>query len=96
LIRFYTYIAYFTDDTFQSVGVTIDLKRRFKLLNQIGSCKAKNSCKLVYYEEYQSSLEATNRENKLNELPEKALKILVENTNPMFVDLLDSLREFEY
>ncbi len=92
---FYTYIAYFKEDAFQSVGVTTDLKRRFKLLRQIGSKKTSACCKLVYYEEFQSSVAATNRENELNDLPEKALNILVENTNPMFVDLLTDLHEFK-
>ncbi len=94
MITFFTYIAYFKDDTFQSVGVTTDLKRRFKLLNQIGTCKAENACKLVYYEEFQSSEAATNRENELNEISESELRKIIQNTNPMFVNLLDSLREF--
>ncbi|GEM_PF-3453162 len=92
---FYTYIAYFNDDTFQSVGVTTDLNRRFKLLKQIRNKKGKNCCKLVYYEEFKSSVDAINCENKLNELSEKSRKQLVENTNPMFVNLLDNLHEFE-
>jgi len=95
LITFYTYIACFRDDTIQSIGVTTDLKRRSKLLQQIGSKKVKKCCKLVYYEEFQSSLEATNRENELNYLTEKALRILVKNTNPMFIDLLKGIKKFD-
>lgn len=94
MTTFYTYIAYFKEDTFQSIGVTSDLKRRFKLLKQIGSKKQSSCCKLVYYEEFQSSDKATKRENELLELHETVLNELVEEANPMLVDLLESLGQF--
>ncbi|MEE4259448.1 MAG: GIY-YIG nuclease family protein [Bacteroidales bacterium] len=85
---FYTYIAFSHDNTVLDIGVTIDLERRFRLLNQIHGKSGSTGCKLVYFEEFIESLEATNRENELRELPKKVIKQLVEDTNPMFVNLL--------
>ncbi len=84
---YYTYIAYFEDNTFQSVGVTNNLNRRFKLLSKIKSKTSINCCKLVYYEEFKNSTKATAREKELNKVSEKLLKQLVAYTNPMFVNL---------
>lgn len=87
-LRYYTYISYYLNNTFQGVGVTINLIRRFNLLDQL-HCKLKGDCcKLVYFEEFEDSSAATQRENELNDLPKKMLRELVVDTNPMFVNLL--------
>jgi len=85
---FFTYIAFYRDDTVIDIGVTVDLERRFRLLNQIHCKYDQQSCKLVYFEEFMESSKATKRENELLELPKKKLKQLVEEANPMFVNLL--------
>lgn len=85
---FYTYIAFSSENSILDIGVTIDLERRFRLLNQIHGKAVEQACKLVYFQEFSESLEATIRENELRELPKKAIKQLVEDTNPMFVNLL--------
>lgn len=87
LKAFYTYIAYNQDDTMLGIGVTIDLKRRLKLLNLILKVKS-DYWKLVYYEEFEDSAKASAHEDELNELSEKALRTLVEDRNPMLIDLL--------
>ena len=84
---FYTYIAFNSDNTIKSIGVTNNLKRRFKLLNLLVK---KNKCKLVYYDEYFDSLLATKRENELKELHEKLRAQLIQENNPMLVDLLNT------
>lgn len=86
---FYTYIVYNKEDALQGIGVTIDLKRRLRLLNLILKSK-EDVCKLVYYEEFEESSTASTYEDDLNELSEKALKQLVEDNNPMLVDLLNN------
>ena len=85
---FYTYVAYTSINKFHSIGVSNNLSRRFKLLNQQLKNSQKDHYKLVYYEEYLISDNATNRENELNELHESLLQILVIESNPMLVDLL--------
>ena len=82
---FYTYIAYNKLNSFKGVGVTNNLKRRFKLLNQLNK---KKKCKLVYYEEYTERLLAIKREKVLNAFPENSLRELCLENNPMLVDLL--------
>jgi predicted GIY-YIG superfamily endonuclease len=84
---FYTYIVYDKKDSLQGIGVTIDLKRRLRLLNLI--LKSKDDyCKLVYYEEFADSTQATAHEDALNEYSEKALRALIEDNNPVLVDLV--------
>lgn len=85
---YYTYIAFYKDNSILDLGVTIDLDRRFRLLNQIHCKQDQHTCKLVYFEEFTDSSNATKRENELLELPKKALKQLVAESNPMFVNLL--------
>lgn len=77
------------DDTFHSIGVTNELKRRFHLLNQIQEKKHRLNLKLVYYQEFCDSIDAIERENELNELSKKSINILVIDTNPMLENLLD-------
>ena len=84
---FYTYIVYDKQDSLQGIGVTVDLRRRLKLLNLINKEKD-NNCKLVYYEEFRDSAQATAFEDELNEYSEKAIRELIEDNNPILVDLL--------
>lgn len=85
---YYTYIAFSTVNKLHSIGVTNNLFRRFKLLNQHQEKEQKGRCKLVYYEEFSSSNDATIRETELNSFHESLLRVLVEESNPMIVDLL--------
>ena len=85
--NYYTYIAYSKTNNLREVGVTNHLKRRFKLLN-LKCNETENTCKLVYYEIFDDSKEARNRECELNELHTTIIDKLVEDTNPMLVDLL--------
>lgn len=87
MTAFYTYIVYNKDDTILGIGVTVDLNRRLKLLNLIQKPKD-NYCKLVYYQEFTDSGAASKYEDELNDLSEKELNQLVEDNNPMLVDLL--------
>ena len=80
---YYVYIAFYENNTIQGVGVTNNLKHRFRLLNT----KSTNNCKLVFFEEYMDSKKATERENELGVLPKEILKEFVEDNNPMYVDL---------
>ena len=84
---YFVYIAYKDDNSLHSIGVTTNLKGRFRLLSHL---KKKNlcNCKLVYYESFESSYDATAREDKLNALPEILRYRLVESVNPLMVDLL--------
>lgn len=83
--NFYTYIAYNTNSTLHSIGVTNNLKRRFRLLNSIHKC----NCKLVYYEEYEGNLKAIKREDELNALSVISINNLVEENNPALINLLE-------
>ena len=85
--NYYTYIAYSKTNNLREIGVTNHLKRRFKLLN-LRYDETEEICKLVYYEIFDDSKEARNRENELNELHTTIIDKLVEDTNPMLVDLL--------
>lgn len=86
---FYTYVAYNSINKFHSIGVSNNLFRRFKLLNQQLKNSQKDHYKLVYYEEFLNSDLATMRENELIELHESLLQILILESNPMLVDLLE-------
>ena len=87
---FYTYIAYYNDNNFHSVGVTNSLLRRIKILCQLPDTAArKQSCKIVYYEEFDESKQATLRESELLKLPRQLVSELVLEANPMCIDLLN-------
>jgi len=83
LAIYYTYIIYKNDNSLLHIGVTNDLSRRLKLIK----IKYTYCCKLVYYEEFTSSAEATNRENKLLQIHETLIEELVKETNPMLINL---------
>ena len=61
---FYTCIVYDKQDSLQGINVTVDLRRRLKILNLINKVKA-NNCKLVYYEEFTDSTKATAHVDEL-------------------------------
>jgi predicted GIY-YIG superfamily endonuclease len=61
----------------------LDLARRKKIF-----CHQKPDCKIVYYEEFDNSEEATRRENILLDLSKSLLKELISENNPMWVDLI--------
>ena len=84
---FYTYISYYENNKFHSVGVTSDLKRRIKTLN----LNSVQDIKLVYYEEYENSKAATERETLLNELTPEIIHTFVKENNPTLSNLLTIL-----
>jgi predicted GIY-YIG superfamily endonuclease len=79
---FYTHIAYYPKKNKFIIGVTLDIKRRKKIL-----CKQFPDCKIVYYEEFETSKEATERENELLDLPKQLIKELVLENNPELIEL---------
>lgn len=85
--NFYTYISYNSQNTIHSIGVTNNLKRRFRLLNSINKC----NCKLVYYEEYDNHIKAIKREDELNSLTTNSILLLVKENNPSLLNLLKDI-----
>ena len=83
-MTYYVYIAFSEENQFQSVGLSMNLPRRLKLL----CAQTKNPCKIVYYEEFDTSKEATSRHKELSALPKQLIKELVLENNPMLVDVL--------
>ncbi len=79
---FYVYIAYFNSKF--SIGVTVDLYRRIKLLRY----QKNKNYKIVHYEEYTNSKEAAQRENELQDFSTELIAELVLDNNPMMIDLL--------
>jgi len=80
---FYVYIAYDKDKNYH-LGTTVDMRRRVKML----CYKFNKKCKIVYYEEYEDSLEADIRETELQKMPKELIQELVYENNPMLVDLI--------
>ena len=74
-------------NNFHSIGVTSDLKRRLKTLNFNGINSDKYKYKTVYFETYENSNKAIQRENKLNKIPKELILELVKNNNPLLTDL---------
>lgn len=81
---YYVYITYNSQNQPSHIGVTVDMTRRIKLLCHT----AKNKCRIVYYEEYEDSKIADARETELLQMPKELIRELVEENNPMLVDLL--------
>ena len=79
---YYTYIVVNSNGSEYQVGVTTNIQRRKKIL-----CSLDPGCKLVYYEEFEKSEKATERENILLELPKPLIKELIDETNPMWINL---------
>jgi predicted GIY-YIG superfamily endonuclease len=85
MLTFYLYITYTFENRFNSLGVTSDLKIRINLLK----IQEKKTFKLVYWESYDKSEEATKRENFLQKFPPEILHQLVKENNPSLSDLLN-------
>ncbi len=79
---YFTYVAYYPEKKDFRVGVTLNITRRKKIL-----CNLSPDCKIVYYEEFETSKEATERENELLDLPKQLIKELVLENNPELCDL---------
>lgn len=86
---FYTYIAYNTSNDIIDIGTTLDLKRRLKLFKLKRQC----ACKIVYIDAYNTSNEATKRENELLQYHKKIIRELVLSTNPLLVNLINNDNE---
>ena len=79
------YIAFSNDKKQVSIGVSIDMFRRIKLL----CAQSEKIYKVVYYEEYDNANEANRRYKDFQSFPKTLIKELVSENNPMCVDLLD-------
>ena len=60
------------------------MKRRMKLI----CAQSEKTCKVVYYEEFDNSEEASRRYKELASLPKMLLMELVNENNPLWVDVL--------
>jgi len=85
---FFVYITVNCNNEIHDIGVTIDIMRRFQLIINIVDKSRGKACKLVYYEEYCTSEEATVRESQLKDFPDSLLKELIEENNPAFTNLI--------
>ncbi len=83
-MKYFVYIAFSDDKKDVFTGVTVDMGRRMKLV----SAQAKKKCRLVYYEEYDNSEEASCRYKELESFPKALLIELVNENNPLWVDVL--------
>ena len=89
--KYYVYIMSNLHNTTLYTGITNDLERRVQE-HQIYDPKSFTSryrChKLVYYEEYSSSMEAICREKQIKSWSRKRKDELIDSKNPDRVDLL--------
>jgi len=83
---YYLYIAFNQNNKLHSIGITTDLKRRLKTL-QYNNANEHFKYKIVYYEIYEDSLKAIERENKFRKMPFSVIKKLVTENNPLKIDL---------
>lgn len=83
---YYTYIAYNKSDVIRDIGTTNNLRRRCKLF----SLKYKNAYKIVYFEEFPNSKDATLREEELKKIHKSVIEELVTENNPMLINLINS------
>ena len=83
-MKYFVYIVFSDDKKDIFTGVTVDMGRRMKLI----CAQTNKNCKLVYYEEYDNSKEANRRYMELTSLPKMLLTELINENNPMWVDLL--------
>jgi predicted GIY-YIG superfamily endonuclease len=80
---YYIYIAYNKENKLCNISITNNLSRRIKLLR----LNHNNFCKIVFYEEYETSELATEREDILSSLPEELIDELVKENNPLLIEL---------
>jgi putative endonuclease len=90
--QYYVYITTNKTNTVLYTGITNNLKRRIyehknKLLS--GFTKKYNINKLVYYEIFDNSYYAIQREKQIKGGPRKKKIELIKNFNPNFNDLYD-------
>ena len=83
-MKYYVYIAFSSDKKEVSIGVTVDMHRRMNLL----CTQSKKKCRIVYYEEYDNANEANQRYKKLQFFPKVLIIELVDENNPLWVDVL--------
>ncbi len=91
---YYIYILTNKTDKVMYIGMTNDLIRRlYEHKNELvdGFTKKYHVHKLVYYEEYSSSLDAIAREKQLKGLLRRKKNELVETINPSWADLSETL-----
>lgn len=80
---YYTYIVYSPRHDRLLIGVTTHMERRKKIL-----CHMLEDCKWVYYEAFDSSREAILRENEWLTWSKTMIREMVDQNNPMWVDLI--------
>ncbi len=83
-MAYYVYIVSSEDNKQIYTGITVDMKRRMKLI----CAQSEKTCKVVYYEEFDNSEEATRRFKELESLPKTLITELVNENNPLWVDVL--------
>ena len=92
--QYYVYIMTNKNNTVLYTGITSDLKRRIyehreKLAE--GFTKRYNLTKLVYYEVFQDSLNAIQREKQIKSGSRKKKVDLINDMNPAWKDLDEDL-----
>ena len=92
--HYYLYIMTNRNNTVLYTGITSDLKRRIyehkeKLAE--GFTKRYNLTKLVYYEVFQDSLNAIQREKQIKGGSRKKKVALINDMNPAWMDLDEDL-----
>ncbi len=83
-MNYYVYIVSSDDKKQVYTGVTVDMVRRMKLI----CTQSEKSCKVVYYEEFDNPEEATRRFKELESLPKAIITELINENNPLWVDVL--------
>ncbi len=83
---YYAFIAYDHRNKLFTIGVTNDLKRRLKNINAIK--KESGQVKIVYYEAFDNSRQASLKEDQWELMTEKDLTRLVKSNNPLLIDLI--------
>ncbi|MEA2030534.1 MAG: GIY-YIG nuclease family protein [candidate division Zixibacteria bacterium] len=92
--QYYTYIMTSKRNGTLYIGVTSNLVRRvYEHKNETvkGFTKKYNIKRLIYYEIYQDAREAIMREKRLKSWKRKWKLDLIEQENPEWLDLYDSL-----
>ncbi len=83
---YYAFIAYNHRHKLFTIGVTNDLKRRLKNINAIK--KDSEQVRIVYYEAFDNSRQASLKEDQWELMTEKDLTRLVKSNNPLLIDLI--------
>ncbi len=83
---YYAFIAYDCRNKLSTIGVTNNLKRRYKNINALK--KESEYIKIVYYECFDSSRQASLKEDEWQLMKEKELIKNVKSNNPLLIDLI--------